>query len=56
MNYTGEMEKAMHDAHGIGYEAYCMKHKLRMKVERRREKDYLRSQRIVADIDRKVHG
>jgi len=56
MNYTSEMEKAMYKAHGIGYEVYCLKHKLRMKVEKRRELDYLKSQRIVADKDRKLLG
>ncbi len=46
----------MHGAHGISYEVYCMKHEARMRVERRREKDYVESQRMVADLDRKVHS
>jgi hypothetical protein len=49
------MEKAMHTAHGIGYEVYCRQHDVRMEVEQKREKDYLKSQRIVSDLDRKVH-
>ncbi len=53
MNYTGEMEKAMHSAHKVTYASYSQKLEVRMKVERRREKDYIQSQRLVADLDRK---
>ncbi|MCA1033883.1 MULTISPECIES: hypothetical protein [Bacillaceae] len=56
MNYTSEMEKAMHSAHGVGYEVYSRKHDVRMSVEKRREQDYLKSQRMVADLERKVHS
>ncbi|WP_174728173.1 hypothetical protein [Mesobacillus harenae] len=56
LNYTSEMEKAMQGAHGVGYEVYSQKHEVRMKVEQKREQDYLQSQRIVADLDRKVHS
>jgi hypothetical protein len=55
MRYTTEMEKAMQNSHGIGYEEYNLKHDVRMEVEQRREEDYLQSRRIVADIDRKVY-
>ncbi|GAA0326874.1 hypothetical protein GCM10008967_16750 [Bacillus carboniphilus] len=48
------MEKAMQQAHGIGYEVYSQKHEIRMKVERKREKDYIQSQRIVMEHDRKL--
>ncbi|OCA87623.1 hypothetical protein A8F94_07130 [Bacillus sp. FJAT-27225] len=54
MKYTSEMEKAMQQSHGIGYEEYNLKHEVRLEVEQRREEEYLKSQRIVADIDRKV--
>ncbi|GAM14354.1 MULTISPECIES: hypothetical protein [Bacillaceae] len=50
------MEKAMHGAHGISYEVYSMNHDARMEVERKRERDYIKSQRMVADLDRKVHS
>jgi hypothetical protein len=50
------MEKAMHGAHGISYEVYSIDHEARMEVEKKRERDYLQSQRMVADIDRKVHS
>ncbi len=46
----------MQGAHGVGYEVYSQKHEVRMKVEQKREQDYLQSQRIVADLDRKVHS
>ncbi|WP_335870296.1 hypothetical protein [Bacillus sp. 2205SS5-2] len=50
------MEKAMHAAHGVGYEVYKRKHDVRMQVEKRRENDYIQSRRIIANLDRKVHG
>lgn len=46
----------MHGAHGISYEVYSMDHDARMKVEKKREKEYLRSQRMVADLERKLHS
>ncbi|MBU5212017.1 hypothetical protein [Heyndrickxia oleronia] len=48
------MEKALHGAHGVGYEVYKQKHKVRMLVEKRREREYVRSQRMVADLGRKM--
>nr|WP_304216012.1 hypothetical protein [Fredinandcohnia onubensis] len=50
MNYTGEMEKAMHQAHGIGYKDYCRKFKERMRVENNREQDYKQGLMIIAQI------
>ncbi|MBD7939404.1 hypothetical protein H9655_20380 [Cytobacillus sp. Sa5YUA1] len=50
------MEKAMHGAYGVGYETYCQSQDVRMRVEKQRERDYLKSQRIVADIERKAHA
>ncbi|THE14210.1 hypothetical protein E1I69_05200 [Bacillus timonensis] len=55
LNYTGEMEKAMHQAHGIGYEDYCRKFKERLRVEKTREQEYKQGRMIVAQFDRKVH-
>jgi hypothetical protein len=43
----------MHGAHKVSYATYSRKHEVRMRVERRREKEYIQSQRLVADIDRK---
>jgi hypothetical protein len=56
MEYTNEMEKAMHGAHGVGYETYKRKHAVRMQVEKRRENEYIESRRMIADLDRKVHA
>ncbi|MEK5441329.1 hypothetical protein [Fredinandcohnia sp. FSL W7-1320] len=44
------MEKAMHQAHGIGYKDYCRKFKERMRVEVNREKDYKQGLMIIAQI------
>jgi hypothetical protein len=49
------MEKAMHMAHGIGYEEYCRKFTIRMKVERKREEEYLKSRLLVDEISRKIY-
>lgn len=46
----------MQAAHGVGYEVYSLKHDVRMEVEKKREEDYLQSQRLVADLDRKIHS
>lgn len=54
LNYTTEMEKAMHHSHGMGYAEYSQKHEKRMDVEMSREKDYRESQLIYAEIERKM--
>jgi hypothetical protein len=54
LNYTSEMEKAMHLSHGIGYAEYAQKHEKRMDVEMSREADYRKSQLIYAAIARKL--
>ncbi len=54
MRYTSEMEKAMQGSHGIGFEEYKLKHDVRMEVEQRREREYVKSQRLIADIERKI--
>jgi hypothetical protein len=48
------MEKAMHHSHGIGYAEYSLKHEKRMDVEAAREEDYLQSQKIYAQIERRM--
>jgi hypothetical protein len=55
MNYTNVMEKAMLKAHGVCYEVYRRKHKVRMEVEKRRDQEYHQSCRLVADLDRRLH-
>lgn len=46
----------MYGAHGVGYETYSQRHEVRMKIERARQQDYLQSQRMIADLDRRVHA
>lgn len=47
LTYTSEMEKAMFQAHGMGYAEYSRKLDQRLKVEQEREQDYLQSRRII---------
>ena len=49
------MEKAMHAAHGVGYEVYKREHEIRIAIEKKREKDYMRSQRVASDFERKLY-
>ncbi|MEK3887779.1 hypothetical protein [Bacillus sp. FSL K6-3431] len=49
------MEKAMHGAHGLGYETYKQEHGLRMKVEQRRDEEHQECQRLVSSIEKKLH-
>jgi hypothetical protein len=46
----------MLSAHGVCYEVYQRNHDVRMKVEKRRDQEYLLSQRLSADLDRKLHS
>ncbi|MBB5173517.1 hypothetical protein [Texcoconibacillus texcoconensis] len=53
-NYTGEMEKAMYQSYGFGYEEYNRNLNNRMKVEAERERNYRRSVEIVASHQNQV--
>lgn len=44
------MEKAMHQSHGVGYEVYCLKHKVRERIENRRQQEYNESRKITANL------
>ncbi|WP_202595692.1 hypothetical protein [Pontibacillus yanchengensis] len=55
LNYTNEMEKAMHQSHGMGYAEYSRRLDQRLKVEQRRQQEFEQSQKIVAEVDRKIH-
>jgi hypothetical protein len=50
LKVTPEMEKSMHQFHGMGYKEYSRDHKKRMQVEKKREEDYAKSQSIIANI------
>jgi len=56
LNYTTDMEKAMLGAHGICFKDYCRNHALRMKIEKRRDQEHRYCQRMIADLNRKVHS
>ena len=45
----------MRSSHGVGYEEYRRHHSVRMKVEKRRKKDYLQCCRMVAELGRLIH-
>ena len=40
----------MHQSHGVGYEVYCRKHKVREKIENRRQQEYNESRKITANL------
>ncbi|GGM35765.1 hypothetical protein GCM10011351_22300 [Paraliobacillus quinghaiensis] len=55
LTYTGEMEKAMQQNHGIGFAEYERKLNNRLQIEREREKSYKQASRVVNEMERKVH-
>jgi hypothetical protein len=50
------MEKAMQQSHGIGYDEYSRRLDIRIQVEKRRERDYEKSNMIVNDLQRRLHS
>ncbi|UOQ46027.1 hypothetical protein MUN89_08970 [Halobacillus salinarum] len=55
MNYTAEMEKAMHQAHNLSFAEYSRKLDTRLEVEQRRQREFEQSQKMVEDMDRQLH-
>ncbi|MGP4073168.1 hypothetical protein ACTWQB_11510 [Piscibacillus sp. B03] len=55
LTYTSEMEKAMHQSHGVGYTEYGQKLEKRLQIEKEREKNYRESRRLVSEVDRQIH-
>ncbi|WP_156288501.1 hypothetical protein [Oceanobacillus salinisoli] len=55
MKYTTDMEKALEQSHGMNFAEYERKLSNRMKVERKREKDYEQSKKVVAEATSQVH-
>ncbi|WFT77084.1 hypothetical protein [Halobacillus naozhouensis] len=55
LNYTAEMEKAMQQAHNISYAEYSSKLDERLKIEEKRQREFERSQKMVAQVDRQLH-
>ena len=56
LSYTSEMEKAMYKAHGVGYEQYSRQLGERMKVEQKRDQDYLKGKSIVANHGKQLQS
>jgi len=50
------MEKAMHNSHGVGYEVYRRKHKVREVIETRREQDYNEGKKFATNLIGKIHS
>ncbi|WP_155996950.1 hypothetical protein [Halobacillus karajensis] len=55
MNYTADMEKAMHQAHNMSYAEYSRKLDTRLKVEEKRQREFEESQKMIAQVDRQLH-
>lgn len=55
MNYTPEMEKAMHQSHNMGYAEYGRKLDNRLTVEKRRQREYEQCKHIVAEFENQIH-
>src|SRR5699024_4487099 len=55
MNYTPEMEKAMHQSHKMGFAEYSRNLDNRLTVEKRRQQEYEKCKHIVAEIDSQIH-
>lgn len=49
------MEQAFRSAHGYGIDEYQNDTEKIIEVEKRRERDYSNSQRIVSQMERQVH-
>ncbi|MBM7551260.1 hypothetical protein [Thalassobacillus pellis] len=45
----------MQQSHGMGYAEYSNKLDQRLEVEKRRQKEYEESRKIVAEVDRQLH-
>lgn len=46
----------MYGAHGVGYETYKRQLQVRVLIEKKREKEYVLSQRLRSDLERKIHS
>jgi hypothetical protein len=51
MKYTEGMEKAIQKSHNICFAEYAGKLSNKLKVEKKRERDYQRSKQLAADLD-----
>ncbi|SIR26703.1 hypothetical protein SAMN05878482_103166 [Peribacillus simplex] len=56
LHVTSEMEKAMQSSHGIGYSEYSRNLDLRIEVEKERDREHVKCNKMVQDLQRKIHG
>ncbi|UFT98249.1 hypothetical protein KO561_13695 [Radiobacillus kanasensis] len=55
LTYTSDMEKAMHQAHGIGYAEYASDIDKIIEVEQKRELSHQKNHKMVAELNKQVH-
>ncbi|WP_404454022.1 hypothetical protein LG329_04760 [Virgibacillus necropolis] len=55
MNYTPEMEKAMHQSHKMGYAEYGRKLENQIAVEKRRQHEYEKCKHMTAELESQLH-
>ena len=56
LNVTSEMEKAMQLSHGVGYNEYSRNLDLRIEVEKVRDREHEQCNKMILELQRKIHG
>lgn len=56
LNVTSEMEKAMQLSHGVGYSEYSRNLDLRIEVEKVRDREHDQCNKMILELQRKIHG
>ncbi|WP_173915195.1 hypothetical protein [Halobacillus sp. Marseille-Q1614] len=55
MNFTPDMEKAMHQTHNISYAEYASSLDQMMKVEQKRQKEFEQSKKFIDEVSRQIY-
>ncbi|PKR78076.1 hypothetical protein CEY16_09165 [Halalkalibacillus sediminis] len=55
VTYTELMEKGMQQTHGVGFEEYSKNLEKRLDIEKKRQQDHEKCNRLVAEVDRQLH-
>ncbi|PXW91416.1 hypothetical protein DES38_10535 [Streptohalobacillus salinus] len=55
LTYTPEMEKAMHQSHGMNFSEYEMNIEKRLEVEKKREQSHRRGLEAAKEMDHDIH-
>ncbi|WP_158634002.1 hypothetical protein [Radiobacillus deserti] len=55
LTYTSEMEKAMHQAHGMGYTEYASDIDKMIEVEKKRELSHQKNHQMIAELNKQIH-